>query len=96
MKATRIIYSRLISLGGYENAKIEIELEVEEGEKAIDVYNSAKDWVQERIKEHRGGDTDLKWAENVLKNQYDYKLGDIKKAEQIVARNQENKDELPF
>ena len=95
MKATKIIYSRLISLGNYENAKIEIELEVEEGEKAIDVYNSAKEWVGERIKEHRGGDIDLKWAENVLKNQDDYRLGDIKKAEAIVSQSQ-NKDELPF
>ena len=31
MKANKIIYSRLISKGNYENAKIEIELEVEAG-----------------------------------------------------------------
>ena len=95
MKATKVIYSRLISLGNYENTKIEIELEVEEGEKAIDVFNSAKDWVEQRIKEHRGGNIDLKWAENVLKNQDDFRLGDIKKAQEIVSQSQ-NKDELPF
>ena len=41
MKA-KVLFSRLISKGNYENAKIEIELEVEEGEKASDVYEAAK------------------------------------------------------
>ena len=45
MKANRIVYSRLISKGNYENAKIEIELEVEEGEKAADVFEAAKAFV---------------------------------------------------
>ena len=40
MKATKVIYSRLISKGNYENVKIEIELEVEKGEKASDVFNA--------------------------------------------------------
>ena len=42
MKALKVSYSRLISKGNYENAKIEIELEVEEGEKAADVFEAAK------------------------------------------------------
>ena len=32
MKALKVTYSRLVSKGNYENAKIEIELEVEQGE----------------------------------------------------------------
>lgn len=49
MKALKVTYSRLISKGNYENAKIEIELEVEQGEKAADVYEAAKNWVEKRI-----------------------------------------------
>lgn len=49
MKANKIVYSRLISKGNYENAKIEIELEVEAGEKASEVFEYAKKWVEKRI-----------------------------------------------
>ena len=49
MKANKIVYSRLISKGNYENAKIEIELEVEAGEKASEVFEAAKKWVEKRI-----------------------------------------------
>ena len=49
MKAKKVIYSRLISLGNYENAKIEIELDVEAGEKASEVYEAAKAFVEKRI-----------------------------------------------
>ena len=45
MKALKVSYSRLISKGNYENAKIEIELEVEPGEKAGEVFDAAKRWV---------------------------------------------------
>ncbi len=31
MKAKKIVYSRLISKGNYENAKIGIEVEIEDG-----------------------------------------------------------------
>ena len=48
MKALKVTYSRLISKGNYENAKIEIELEVEKGEKASDVYEAAKGWVEKK------------------------------------------------
>lgn len=46
MKANKIVYSRLISKGNYENAKIEIELEVEAGERASEVFEAAKKWVE--------------------------------------------------
>lgn len=49
MKALKVSYSRLISKGNYENAKIEIELEVEEGEKAADVFEAAKAFVEKRV-----------------------------------------------
>lgn len=48
MKALKVTYSRLISKGNYENAKIEIELEVEQGEKAAEVYEAVKNWVEKR------------------------------------------------
>jgi len=54
MKANRIVYSRLISKGNYENAKIEIELEVDA---VVSIYKKtcrAWDFASERlIKENR-------------------------------------------
>ena len=49
MKALKVSYSRLISKGNYENAKIESELEVEEGEKAAYVCEAAKAFVEKRV-----------------------------------------------
>ena len=53
MKATKITYSRLISTGNYENSKIEIEMQVEEGEKAVDVLRAAKEFVYNAIEAER-------------------------------------------
>lgn len=96
MKAKLITYSRLISKGGYENAKIEIQLEVEEGEKASDVFNAAKQFVEKRIFVERQTEYSIDWAKRILENRRQNTIEDIEKAENVLDSIDLSKDDLPF
>ena len=83
MEAKKIIYSRLISKGNYENAKIEIELEVEAGEKASEVFEAAKNWVQKRIAVEKMSDYTIEKARKVMDDKRNHTLAQIEEAEKI-------------
>lgn len=95
MKATRIIYSRLISKGNYENAKIEIEIEVESGEKASDVFNAAKSFVENRIGVEKLSSFMIERAQKVMEDKLNHTLAQIEEAEEILSKVNII-DELPF
>lgn len=95
MKATRIIYSRLISKGNYENAKIEIEFEIEENEKASDVFQKAKEFVENRIAVEKLGDWKVKEAREILKNAEKYPIERIKESKEVLQQL-EIEEDLPF
>lgn len=95
MKATRIIYSRLISKGNYENAKIEIELEVEENENASDVFQKAKEFVENRIAVEKVSEYSVEQAKEVLQNAEEYSLERIKQSKEILEKLH-IEDDLPF
>jgi hypothetical protein len=86
MKALRIVYSRLISKGNYENAKIEIELQVEENEKASDVFDAAKSWVENRIKKEKISDHIIERARKVIEDKRNHTLAQIEEAEEVLAK----------
>ena len=48
MKATKIYYQKCFNLGNYQNEVVGIELEVGDGEKAIDVLEKAKQFVDSK------------------------------------------------
>ena len=48
MKATKIYYQKCFNLGNYQNEVVGIELEVGDGEKAVDVLEKAKQFVDSR------------------------------------------------
>lgn len=96
MKALKVSYSRLISKGNYENAKIEIELEVEEGEKAADVFENAKAFVEKRIAVEKMPDYTIEKARKVMDDKRNHTLAQIEEAEEILAKVKVNDDELPF
>ncbi len=95
MKATKIVYSRLISVGSYENAKIEIELEVEEGEKASDVFDKAKEFVENRIAIEKMSDYKVEQAKKVINDKRNHTLAQIEEAEEILSKLKLT-DNLPF
>lgn len=96
MKATRIIYSRLISKGNYENAKIEIEMEVEKGEKASDVFNAAKAFVENRIKVEKISDFTIERVNMVLNDKRNHTLAQVEEAEELMANVNLSYENLPF
>lgn len=96
MKANRIVYSRLISKGNYENAKIEIELEVDAGEKAFEVFEAAKKWVEKRIAVERMSDYEIEKARKVIEDKRNHTLAQIEEAEEILAMVKVSDDEFPF
>ena len=96
MKALKVSYSRLISKGNYENAKIEIELEVEQGEKAADAYEAAKNWVEKRMAVEKLSDYTIERAKKVMDDKRNHTLAQIEEAEEILAKVKVNDDELPF
>ena len=95
MKALKVSYSRLISKGNYENAKIEIELEVEEGEKAADVFEAAKAFVEKRVAVEKLSDFTIERARKVMDDKRNHTLAQIEEAEEILAKAKVD-DELPF
>ena len=95
MKALKVNYSRLISKGNYENAKIEIELEVEDGEKALEVFEAAKKWVEKRIAVEKLSDYTIEKARKVIDDKRNHTLAQIEEAEEILAKIKVD-DELPF
>ena len=96
MKALKVSYSRLISKGNYENAKIEIELEVEEGEKAADVFNAAKEWVERRIVIEKTSDYAINRAKQVLDDKRNHTLAQIEEAEEVISKSKIEDEGLPF
>ena len=96
MKALKVTYSRLISKGNYENAKIEIELEVEQGEKAADVYEAATNWVEKRIAVEKLSDYTIEKAKKVMDDIRNHTLAQIEEAEEILSKVKVQDDELPF
>lgn len=95
MKALKVSYSRLVSKGNYENAKIEIELEVEDGEKAADVLAAAKAFVEKRVAVEKLSDNTIEKARKVMDDKRNYTLAQIEEAEEILAKLEEE-NESPF
>jgi len=51
MKAEKIYFERTKSLPGYNNTKVGIQIQVEDGEKAIDVFKKAELFVAHALNE---------------------------------------------
>lgn len=97
MKAKSVTYSRLISKPNYENEKIEICIEVEEGEKLKDVFIAAKKFVDLKADSGKITIYSLGAARKVLADRDNHTGYQIKDAEEIVRRFESPEiDELPF
>ena len=96
MKAKKIYYKRLFNLGNFSNEEIGIELEIEEGEKAIEALQKAKQFVSgldpQNEKERKYNE-----AIDVLKNKESYNYKKVIESQEIVKNYEASKDEdLPF
>lgn len=96
MKALKVTYSRLVSKGNYENVKIELELEVETGEKAYYVYEAAKKWVERRVEVEKLSDFTTERAREVMNDKRNHTIAQIEEAEEILSKAKINDEDLPF
>lgn len=97
MKAKHVIYSRLISKGNYENEKIEVCIEVEEGERLKDVFDAAKKFVDLKADAGKITSYALERANLVLADKDNHTGNQIKDAEEVVKRYRAgDADDLPF
>lgn len=86
---------KVYEFNGYK-FKIEIELEVEAGEKASEVFEAAKKWVNKRIAVERMSDYEIEKARKVIEDKRNHTLAQIEEAEEILAKVKVSDDELPF
>lgn len=96
MKAKKVIYSRLISKGNYENAKIEIEVEVADNQTAGQAFSAAKEWVERRIDIEKSSPYLIEQANKVLADKRNHTLAQIEDAEIIIAKSFINDSEELF
>ena len=96
MKAKRIVYSRLISKGNYENAKIEIELELDEDYSSAEAFVAARNWVDNRIAIEKLSDYKVEQAKAVMADKRHHTLAQIEEAEEILSKLDLKEDDLPF
>lgn len=97
MKATCISYSRVFTLGNYENEKISIEVELEDGDKAADALDKARKWVNMRslgkaiINEYDS-------AKRIVDNPDEYTGRMVREAQEKLEKLgfMQEKDDLPF
>jgi hypothetical protein len=98
MKAKKIYYKRLFNLGNFQNEEIGIELEVEEGEKANDVLEKAKQFVN-NLDPKNEDEKKYKESLDILRNRGAWNYNRVIEADAFVkeyeARNEEDEN-LPF
>lgn len=94
MKATKIYYQKCFNLGDYQNEVIGIELEVEPGEKASDVMEMARHFVNSESVSRATIET-YERMKRIVENQDDYTGKQVKEAKEFLERNT-GELELPF
>jgi hypothetical protein len=88
MKITSISYSRVFSLGNYENEKIGFEAEIQEGEDSLKAFHDLKLTV-EHAHAFRQEAKEYEFAQHVMNNPDQYIGYKVKEAREIVKKFQE-------
>ena len=99
MKATKIYYKKLFNLGNFQNEEIGVEIEVENGERAVDVLQKARQFVNGLDPKN---EKERKYHEacDILKNKNAWNYQRVVEAEELVKQYEADKkrgeEELPF
>ena len=99
MKAKKIIYEKLFNLGNYTHEKIGIELEVQDGEKASEVLERAKQFVNGLDPKKNKEEAYLR-AKAISNNPGNNSYNSVIEANEIIREyeqeNNQEDDDLPF
>lgn len=96
MKARLIRYEKCFNLGNFQNEKVGIEIEVEEGEKAEDVLAKAKAFVERSNPEILRSLLEYERAKTIAENPNRYLYEEVMHANDLIAKIDGMKEDLPF
>lgn len=94
MKATKIYYQKCFNLGNYQNEVIGIELEVQQGDKAVDVIEKARYFVNSESV-IKATIEQYERYKKIVESPDEYTGKQVKEAKSFIENNQ-NKLDLPF
>ncbi len=81
MKTKMISYSKVFSLGNFENEKLGVEIEIQEGDDVQKAIQQARSFVEFNHKLN-GLSTELSQCEHVMKNPDDFTGTQVKRAKE--------------
>lgn len=93
MKAVKVSYARVYSLPNYQNEKISIEIEVQDGEKASEVLTACRKWCDSQSLSNNDKANYEKLKE-IVGNPDNYTGLQVKQAKAELANIED--EELPF
>ena len=91
MKATKIYYKKLFNLGNFQNEEIGVEIEVENGERAVDVLQKARQFVN-GLDPNNEKERKYNEACDILKNKNAWNYQRVVEAEELVKQYEADKE----
>lgn len=85
MKVKTVTYSKVFSLGNFQNEKIGTEIEITEGDNVQTVIQKAREFVEYNHKLN-GVITELNQAQHVVDNADNFTGAQVKKAQETINR----------
>lgn len=88
MKTKSITYSKVFSLGNYENEKIGVEIEIQDGDDVQKAIQDARQFVEFNHKLN-GFNSELSQCEHVISNPDDFTGTQVKRAQDRIKQIQD-------
>ena len=85
MRPTLVRYEKLKNLGNYENEKVGVEVQVDDGESPKEAVERARKFVEKQLK-GKDDNYEIEQARRVVASPDDYTGRRVKEAEELLAR----------
>jgi hypothetical protein len=95
MKVTIVRFEKLINLGNYENQKLGVEVQLDEGETPSEAIKRAKAFVESHLAPKVDTNYDIEQAKRIVANPDDYAPKKVREAQTLLDRVVQE-DQIPF
>lgn len=95
MKVTIVRYEKLVNLGNYENQKLGVEVQLEDGETPSEAVQRAKAFVDAHVTPKADTNYDIEQARRIVANPDDYAPKKVREAQLLLDAVTEA-DQIPF
>lgn len=93
MNVTKVTYGKLVSTGNFSNEKLEITVELDEGDTPADALKRARAFVEAAIGE-KPSEFELSRARARVDNPDDYPPKEVRAAQELLSRAEQS--DIPF